>query len=628
MSSFTHVPYSALRDSKVNVRRVAPSKAGIRNLAANIKAVGVLQNLIVVKCDDAYEVIGGKRRLMALSLLRNEKHIEDDYPVPVRVAESVSTALSLAENVLRESMHPVDECDAYLAMKNEGQTVESISVQFGVTARYVNQRLKLSSLHPALRNACRKDQLSLDALMAFTVCDDQGRQLEVWDSIKNSHRKHPDQIRRALLGEAVKSTDPRVRWVGLATYKQAGGAVAEDMFENCTFIADEALLDRLATEKLEKKVAALQKEGWKWVEGDIDVEWNTIHRCSKVPMQDSEASPAIRASIADIESKIEAIEELEDWSDETRDELTQLEAQLDTLQQQLDDSLVLMPESMAVSGCIVGLDSDGKAFVQRGLIKPQDRREAELRMRNLRDDSDEDDEGEGEGSNTAPEQESGEGAFSRALLDDLDLHAQAITKLYLADDFTAAFDLMLCNLIADVGGEGYGFQRALESHTRNSFTDDSRKEIGEAAYHKKLIETVNKQLCKLGNYDNTDELFDVVTAMPIKEKQALFAALVAVSYRKPVRHQPGLHAKVVQRLNVNYRAHWLPTADNLFSRVAIPHLKRWCAELLPQQQVESLAKATKKTLVDALQSHFRASHDSLDSEAGPRREAWLPKEFL
>ncbi|RQT40657.1 ParB/Srx family N-terminal domain-containing protein, partial [Burkholderia cepacia] len=112
------VPYASLQRSPLNVRTKPPS--GIAGLAANVRAKGLLQNLVVHEIKGArgkhrkYGVCAGQRREAALDLLFEQKHIAADYPVPVRiVSEGEALAISLIENSEREGLDPFDVLRAY-----------------------------------------------------------------------------------------------------------------------------------------------------------------------------------------------------------------------------------------------------------------------------------------------------------------------------------------------------------------------------------------------------------------------------------------------------------------------------------------------------------------------------------
>jgi ParB family chromosome partitioning protein len=169
------IPLVQLVPSPDNVRK---TKTGIEGLAASIAAHGLLQNLAVRPVNGkGFEVLAGGRRLAALQLLAKQKKIAGDFPVPCDVREdSAATEISLAENEMREQMHPADQFEAFKKLADEGKGPEEIAARFGTTPRIVEQRLKLAVVSPKLIAAYRSEEMTLDCLMAFTVSDDHKAQ--------------------------------------------------------------------------------------------------------------------------------------------------------------------------------------------------------------------------------------------------------------------------------------------------------------------------------------------------------------------------------------------------------------------------------------------------------------------
>src|ERR1700681_1395370 len=101
------IPLSALCPPKGNPRRTI-DRAGISSLAESIKTDGVLQNLIVEpEDDDKFRVVSGKRRLLALKLLKRQGAIDAEFKVPVEIRKNlaIGDALRIAtvENVQRSA---------------------------------------------------------------------------------------------------------------------------------------------------------------------------------------------------------------------------------------------------------------------------------------------------------------------------------------------------------------------------------------------------------------------------------------------------------------------------------------------------------------------------------------------
>ncbi|WP_162947825.1 ParB/Srx family N-terminal domain-containing protein, partial [Pseudomonas aeruginosa] len=143
------IPLSQMlpRRSKRNARKTP--RLSIPELAASIERLGLLQNLIVIPAPDGkhYEVVAGDRRLTALKLLAKKQRIAADFEVPcLLVADASARTVSLAENLLREAMHPADQFEAFAALVKEGRPVEDIAADFGVSPLVVQRRLKLGNL--------------------------------------------------------------------------------------------------------------------------------------------------------------------------------------------------------------------------------------------------------------------------------------------------------------------------------------------------------------------------------------------------------------------------------------------------------------------------------------------------
>src|SRR5262249_41138561 len=151
----------------------------------------------------------------------------------------------LAENIVRQAMHPADEFEAFADLIEKGQTAAQVAQRFGVEERHVLKRLKLGRVAPELLAAYRAEEISMEALMAFTVTDDQKRQVSVFKSLQGWQRNNESHIRKCLTDKMVESGDKVAEFVGLEAYKAAGGRTKADLFEDTVYLEDVALLQRL-----------------------------------------------------------------------------------------------------------------------------------------------------------------------------------------------------------------------------------------------------------------------------------------------------------------------------------------------------------------------------------------------
>ena len=173
------IPFEKLTLSQANVRRIADGMS-IEDLAADIAHRGLLQSLSVRPLlDEAgqetgrYEVPAGGRRFRALEHLVATGRMAKTVKVPciVRAAGSAISATedSIAENAMREALHPLDQYRAFKALADTGMSTGDIAARFFVTERIVTQRLRLAGVSPALLEAYGAGGMTLECLMAFSV---------------------------------------------------------------------------------------------------------------------------------------------------------------------------------------------------------------------------------------------------------------------------------------------------------------------------------------------------------------------------------------------------------------------------------------------------------------------------
>ncbi len=286
MTATISIPLNQLVAWNGNVRKIAGAKEGLAELAASIKAHGLINPLAVRPgTDGKYEVGAGSRRHAALLLLAKNGDIPADHPIPCKdhkgVDDTAFLEISLAENRAREDMHPADEFDAFKALADQGESAAEIAGRFGIIEKDVIARLKLARVSPVIVKAFRDDKIGLECVMAFAVTDDHKRQERFWKSAPGWQKERPRDIRLAMTEGEITAADRRVRYVTLDAYEKAGGTVRRDLFtdgESGIFITKPDLLAELASAKIERKKQSLLKDGWKWVEVLADNDHETIHK--------------------------------------------------------------------------------------------------------------------------------------------------------------------------------------------------------------------------------------------------------------------------------------------------------------------------------------------------------------
>jgi ParB-like chromosome segregation protein Spo0J len=150
------IPVSRLVRSPFNVRRTGGED--VTELAALIKAQGVLQNLVVHDVTTKrgaltgdYGVAAGGRRMKALHALVKASDLPHDHEVLCKyVTRAEALASSMAENSGREPMSLPDTVTAFADMVASGAGIEDLAVFFGITPLTVQRRMKLAKVSPKL----------------------------------------------------------------------------------------------------------------------------------------------------------------------------------------------------------------------------------------------------------------------------------------------------------------------------------------------------------------------------------------------------------------------------------------------------------------------------------------------
>ncbi|SKA24867.1 ParB/RepB/Spo0J family partition protein [Consotaella salsifontis] len=385
LSASREIPFNKLVLSQSNVRRI---KAGvsIEDLAEDIARRGLLQNLNVRPVVDGdgketgmFEVPAGGRRFRALELLAKKKRLARTAPVPCHVREADSDISaeedSLAENVQRAALHPLDQFRAFQTFGDQGMSEEEIAARFFVSVNTVKQRLKLAAVSEKLLDLYAEDAITLDQLMAYTVSSDHARQEQVWEAIEHSWSKEPYQIRRMLTENTVRASDRRVRFVTIEAYEEAGGTVLRDLFQDDDggWIEDVALLERLVGEKLTAEAETIAKEGWKWISVAADFPYghtNGLRALTGTPVDLTDEERAAREALREEFDRLEAeYVETEGLPDEVDERLGEIEAALDAFE---DRPTRYDPAEIGRTGAFVSIRHDGQLSVDRGYVRPED----------------------------------------------------------------------------------------------------------------------------------------------------------------------------------------------------------------------------------------------------------------
>ncbi|RKF41752.1 DNA-binding protein [Agrobacterium deltaense] len=612
------IPFNKLVLSQQNVRK---TKAGvsIEELADDIARRGLLTSLNVRPEFDAegketgiYRIPAGGRRYRALKLLVDRKQLTKTTGIPciVSAGETLEAEDSLAENVKRVDLHPLDEFRAMMALREQGLDEEEIAARFHIAVATVKQRLRLASVSPRLRDLYANDEMKLGQVMAFSITNDHARQEQVWETISRSHNQDAYYIRRMLTETSIRAADRRAVYVGIEAYEAAGGVVLRDLFEqdNGGWLQDPALIEQLVFEKLADDAEVLKTdEGWKWVDAAIDFHFGYASGLRRFYGKRAEFTEEELVRHGELTAEFDRLSDeyaaADDYSEATEARLEELDNELKTLN---DRPFVFDPDEVARSGVFVSLAADGQLKIERGYVRPED----EPLVEPDTDDGD----GSGDevgGDNDAavatasaggvsingnpvgveePEEEDGKiRPLSDRLIEDLTAARTIALLNALANDPVTAFIAALHALVLKTF-YSYGAASCLEITVQNSVSNQAHG-LGDTVWAKEIEQRQENWGHDLPG--EADALWGYLIALDQESRMALFAHCTSLTLNATIqqwnkRAKENHHARqLAQSIGFGMvEAGWTPTVDSYLGRVTKAHILQAVREAKGEQSAQ------------------------------------------
>lgn len=653
---FKNIPLKELMRTKKNVRTVQGEPEELEELKASIMAHGgVFQNLVVLPANKSgrYGVIAGDRRLQACQSLLKEERIPDTFVIPCEVLGDDEIGIdpaeiSLAENITHVPLHPADQYVAFARVYKGGKglSVEQIGDRFGVTARVVEQRLRLGMLHPDLIENYRQGAIRLETLMSFTLAgDDQERQMEVAKAIAkaNNGRVESYYVEQYLTGKKATGNDRLVRFVGLDAYHEAGGTVTRDLFadedSSGIYIDNMDLLNKLALEKMEPEAEKRRAQGWKWVEVCLEGSWERTRAHDR------------------------------------------LEPARGTRHNKLE---------MSMSGVILSVAYNGEVEAERGLVKKEDRKEVQAYIRQVKKEAEEvaqkieESRVEGQGSEGEAEGDTGNGAapdapatpeynysstsdsspdpvkeaikkagLTQALTDDLQVLRMNCARWTLTQYAVHAHDMLIFSLAVSLFGSNYNDgEIPLDMVARTPRTDPPNVDLEPDAARtlfEKQVQTIKEKHCRwiLGIEEWDGKMFVGRPKVKARDRWLAFCELEAqekehiqtVCVAMMMHNQTGIchrAEETLEQILLEISPPWSmfrPTRDNYFNRLSKANLLDLLDQLCSDKDPDriAIAKQLKKgELAEMLGKMFadpKAKTLNLHKATQRRVAEWYPPSF-
>ncbi len=204
--------------------------ARLEELAASIKANGVIQPIVVRKAGDGYRIIAGERRWRAARRAGLTR-----VPVVVKDLSGDQTQqkvleMALIENIQREDLNAIDEAKAYRRLVDEfALTQESVAAAVGKDRATVANTLRLLKLPAEVQGDVAAGAITMGHARALLALPGDNSQLHLAREVKTrglSVRETEALVKRVLEGESLAA--PRTRGAAPAPAADVHTRAAED----------------------------------------------------------------------------------------------------------------------------------------------------------------------------------------------------------------------------------------------------------------------------------------------------------------------------------------------------------------------------------------------------------------
>ncbi len=604
-----NIPLSKLIASRRNPRWVKPQVEAHRRLVASIQAFGLLEPLVVRPTEDdseKYQVIAGYRRLAALKAVHRASKQDPKIACQIRkVDDSTADAMSLAENFVREAMHPLDEAQTFADLAGvEGKLAEAIASQFGVTPRYVRQRMKLATLAEPIQAAYRDGNIDTATAEAFAAVPED-RQVAVWQEL-NGNPRHAEHVRNIIANEWI---DAKHALFDLAAVPES--SVSRDLFSERVLVERQAFMEAQAA-ALDVQRQAMVEEGWSQaVVGRREDVQDSLYAMQAPDREFDQETQRKLQKIDNRRKKLEAAAEKIDQGDEVR--LNRIQAKFDALETEELEIVEGAPEHFSEA-----TKSVGTVFL---MLHPDGQVRREYRVPSRRVSR-----GTSHGGEEVPEAGQPKPPTSEDLSDaqlaDTFTHEALAVREALLDNPKARKRILAMILHEKVRSEALAIR-----HEANGVTLHATQ--GEK-FTSSAFEKIQKRRADVDPFKDDRQVddtagYDRLCALSDKKMDALVDLLTVECITAHMLRRTEMVHLLSTELAVELRKFWRPDAAWLagYQKIQLVHL---LAELYGPTYSPDQERRKKSELVEALSKLFTdAAEGKLeDKKLSERVNRWLP----
>jgi ParB family chromosome partitioning protein len=431
--------------------------------------------------------------------------------------------------------------------------------------------------------------MSYEQLRAFTITDDIAKQERVWEEIGSYSDR--DDLVRALSEQHIAADDPRAVFVGAEAYREAGGAILRDLFDEDGegYLTDPELLFRLAAAKLETVAATVKAEGWKWIEVMPRYDHSAVSEFRRVYPKERILSGDEQAQREALEAEYTALEVEAGGDDDERSPLQERFARIEEELAVLLGENAFDPADIARAGTVVSIGHDGEPRVERGFVRKEDD-DRPVKTAN-------------------PAKQNGEAApLSEKLVAELTAHR----TLALRDALGEASDLALTALVHALATATFfphsGPVSCIKVSAHSQYLGGHAPGIEEVPLAQHLHARHERFASQMP--ESPDDLWAYLRAMETAQQLALLAHCVSLTVdavRVPKRMDVAeAHAdRLFQALDYDMASVWTPTAANYLGRVSKERILEAVREGVSKEAAENLATMKKAAMAEAAEQRLK-----------------------
>ena len=208
-----NIPIDLIQRGKYQPR-VEMNEAALEDLAASIKAQGVMQPIVIRSiAAQKYEIIAGERRWRASQMAG----LSSIPAVVKQVSDEAAIAMSLIENIQRENLNPIEEAMALKRLQDEFElTQQEVASAVGKSRATVTNLMRLIGLHIDVQKMLQVGKLEMGRARALLTLSET-KQVEFAKLVANkglSVRQTESLVRNVNTGSELdrkKSIDPNIK---------------------------------------------------------------------------------------------------------------------------------------------------------------------------------------------------------------------------------------------------------------------------------------------------------------------------------------------------------------------------------------------------------------------------------